>query len=118
MAGKKEPFYEPQKRTAQSTSEDIDLGRVLSGWLFCYQRVAFENETSGGTNTRIRTMQNELVFEHSEQLSPVADRLYWDDMPIYIKEGDYLRISFAGVTADDVLSVYASGWKQKIGRGE
>ncbi len=118
MSNKKEPFYEPQRKTASATTENIDLGRVPSGWLYCYQRVAVEDETSGVDKIRVSTMLNEQVFEHTEQITATAAKLYWYDEPIYVKEGDYLRVTFTGMTTGDTLAVYASGWKQKIGRGE
>lgn len=110
MANKKHPFHRVRTVTASAGTNLIKDVRVRPARLYCYQRVAVENETSPYTRLRIEVRGRGPDFLSSEQQQPRDDVLYWDDVPIYATEGMTLTVELTGCTADDLLKMYVTGW--------
>lgn len=111
MAHKKMPFYRILTATAESGTNTLDLEPVETGWLTCVQRFAALNRSSAYTRLRFLLVSTGEDFLASEQATPQANELYWDDVPIYLSEGQFLRVEMTGCTADDILKAYLTGWR-------
>lgn len=115
MAQKKQPFDLSLTADADAGSNDVKMDRVPSGWLYCIQHTAVENETTDFTDFRIMKggVGGEFLLE--EQELPEGGVLYWTNEGYYLHEGQYLLVRFTGCSAGDKLRVYLTGWRQ-IGR--
>lgn len=113
MAQKKQPFDLVLTKTATAGSNDVEMERVPSGWLYCLQRIATENQTSPGTDIRLMMAGGGEEVLVAEQDTPLADTLYWITDPVYIGEGKFLIARFSGCTASDLLKCYIMGWRQR-----
>lgn len=113
---KKNPFHSTLSKSAASGTNEISTDPVLPGRLYCYQRIGVLNQTSPFTRLRIIIRTGAGDFISSEHQAPQADQLYWDDMPIYLTQGQELVIEMTGCAAADVLRSYLSGWWQQNGK--
>lgn len=79
--------------------------------IWCLQGIAFENET-GARGTFRRYIEghgyNHYVAEHQ---SPGAAELIFTDKILYLLPGERLVIRQASCTANDILALYAHGYK-------
>lgn len=114
MAYKKQPFQRTIDKTAVVGTNSIEDQQVKDGYLYCYQRVAVVNITTKYTRLRILVQGAGKDFMASEQQTPQANELYWDDVPTYVTEGRKLVAELTGCTADDDLQMHVTGWYQKI----
>ncbi len=97
-----------------SATEYIDDDRVKPGYEHIITRIAIENETSGFTRLRIGTWDGANYQLAEEQKNPAAATLYWTTYPIYISEGENLRIELKGATLNDIIMVYVDGFFRRI----
>ncbi len=71
------------------------------------------NEDSAYTSCTIKygalTSVHELQFVGNPQ---AGERITFDQVPIYIRDGYTLEVEFAGVTAADTLTVVVMGWRE------
>lgn len=111
MANKKMPFHRILTKTAASGTNTLDLEPVNSGWLECLQRFAVVDEDNACTRLRFMFISPAGEFLVSEQATPQAGELYWDDMPVYLSEGMFFRVELTGCTAGDVIRAYLTGWR-------
>lgn len=110
MANKKHPFHRVHTVTASAGTNLIEDNRVSTPRLYCYQRIAVENETLPYTRLRIEIRGRGPDFLVSEQHHPRAGVLYWDDIPVYATGRMTLTAELTGCTASDVLKMYLTGW--------
>jgi len=113
MGHKKYPFQRVIYETASAGTNTLKDDRIESGYLYCYQRVAVLNKTNPFTRSRVIVSGAGLDFISSEQHNPNADVLYWDDVPLYVSEGNQLQAELTGCSASDELFMYVTGWLQR-----
>ena len=105
----------PIRFIATSTgTEYIDDDRVKPGYEHVITRVALENLTSALTRFRIGVWDGANYQLSEEQKTPVAATLYWTSDPIYLSEGENLRIEKVGGAVSDVIMVYIDGFFRKV----
>jgi hypothetical protein len=84
---------------------------VPTGEIWCLQGIAYENET-GARGTFRRYIDghgyNHYVAEHQ---SPGAAELIFTDELLYLLPGERLVVRQASCTANDILALYAHGYK-------
>lgn len=110
MGNKKHPFHRIITKTASAGTNLLEDDRVRSGRLYCFQRIAVENETTAYTRLRLEIRSASPDFLFSEQSAPQAGKLYWDDVPVYVTEELRLVAELTGCTLNDVLKMYLIGW--------
>ena len=98
-------------------TEYIDDDRVKPGYEHIITRVAVENLTSAFTRFRIGVWDGANYQLSEEQKSPVAATLYWTSDPIYLSEGENLRIEKVGGAVSDVIMIYIDGFFRNISSG-
>jgi hypothetical protein len=98
------------KASAGGTNEEITFGPVPSGHLWVINWFGLENETTAFTSLRVYIGGLGQPHYLVEDVSLLADRLYWHEGPLYIGEGRTLVFRFVGTTASDVLRAYAHGF--------
>lgn len=113
MGQKKYPFEDILTKQASAGSNDVQMSRIRSGWLYCIQHVAIENETNDCDDVRILKAGAGGEFLLFEEDATEAATLYWIDEDIYLTESQYLLVRFTGCTLADELKVYIRGWRQE-----
>lgn len=108
------PFDRIIRKVAASGSNDLTLDPVQTGRLYCLQRVSVENETSPCTSIQLLKSGRGGEFLVDEEKSAQPDVLYSHGRDIYLTEGQYLLVRFAGCTASDSLVVYVSGYYRVV----
>lgn len=96
-------------------TEYIDDDRVKPGYEHILTRIAIENLSHAMTRFRVGVWDGANYQLSEEQKSPVAATLYWTADPIYLSEGENLRIEIVGATVNDVIMVYIDGFFRKGG---
>ena len=105
----------PLRFVSTSTgTEYIDDERVKPGYEHIITRVALENLTTALTSFRVGVWDGANYHLSEAQASPVAATLYWTADPIYLSEGENLRIEKVGGAVSDVIMVYIDGFFRKI----
>ena len=93
------------------TYDYVKSSIVPPGEIWCLQGIAYENETTAGGTFR-RYIEghgyNHYIAEHQ---SPGAAELIFSDQILYLLPGERLVIRQASCTANDVLALYAHGYK-------
>ncbi len=114
MTGKRRPFNRRISKPAVGTLDTLDDRPVPAGWLRCYQRF-------GGLDVDNTTTYFRFVFGGSnptqviwEKRSTTADNFYGDANPVWMREGQYMRVIVGGATASDDLSLHVTGYDLKI----
>ena len=100
--------------SAGVATEYIDDGPVKPGAMRIINRVAIENQTTGFTQLRIGVWDGANFQMLEEQKTPAAATLYWTADPIYLSEGENIRIELVGCTPNDVVTAYVDGFTRKI----
>jgi hypothetical protein len=113
MAQRRQLFDDILSVDAVAGSNDLESERVESGWEWCVQHLAVENETSNFTDFRVLKERAGSEYLLEEQDSPLADVLYWSGEEYYLSDGQRLVVRFTGCTAGDRLRVYLSGWRRE-----
>ena len=85
--------------------------RVPPGEIWCLQNIAYENET--GARGTFRRFIDGHGYEHyvAELQGPGAAELIHTNDILYLLPGERLGIRQATCTANDILSLYAHGYK-------
>ena len=96
-------------------TEYIDDDRVKPGYEHIITRVALEDLTSALTSFRIGVWDGANFHLSEEQKTPVAATLYWTADPIYLSEGENLRIEKVGGAVSDVIMIYIDGFFRAVG---
>ncbi len=91
-------------------TEYIDDERVKPGYEHIITRIAIENLNHAFTRFRIGVWDGANHQLSEEQKSPAAATLYWTADPIYLSEGENLRIEIVGATVGDIIMVYIDGF--------
>lgn len=113
MANKKQPFSWILRRDAIAAADSFLSYIVPSGYLYCVQRVAFEDETTLVTDVRFYVSTPGRDFVIAEKDTLAADTLYVYDEPFYMVEGARLKVAVTGATGGDKLVAYVAGWYQQ-----
>ncbi len=95
-------------------TEYIDDDVVRPGYLHIITRVAVENETTAFTQFRVGVYDGANYHLAEEQKAPAVDTLYWTSDPIYLSEGERLRIELKGCTSGDVVMAYIDGFYRRV----
>ncbi len=95
-------------------TEYIDDERVKPGYEHIIIRIAVENLTNAFTRFRIGVWDGANYQLSEEQKSPAAATLYWTSDPVYLSEGENLRIEIVGATVSDVIMVYIDGFFRRV----
>lgn len=103
--------------SAGVATEYIDDDRVKPGYEHIITRVALENQTTAFTQFRLGVWDGANYQLSEEQKTPAAATLYWTTDPIYLSEGENLRIELKGCTSGDVVMVYIDGFFRKLSEG-
>jgi len=81
--------------------------------IWCLQGIAYENET-GARGTFRRGIERSDDYEwYAEHENPAADELIFTDKVLFMIPGDRLAIRQASATANDIIRLYAHGYKVK-----
>ena len=97
--------------------EYINDETVKPGYMHIVTRIAVENETTLFTRFRIGVWDGSNFHLSEEQKSPAAATLYWTTDPIYLSEGENLRIELKGCTSGDVVRVYVDSFIKLLKEG-
>ena len=95
-------------------TEYIDDERVKPGYEHIITRIALENQTSALTSFRVGVWDGANFHLSEEQKTPAAATLYWTADPLYLSEGENLRIEIVGGAVSDVIMIYIDGFFRKI----
>ncbi len=95
-------------------TEYIDDERVKPGYEHILNRIAIENLNNNFTRFRIGIWDGANFHLSSEQKLPLAATLYWTADPIYLSEGENLRIEIVGCTVGNVINVYVDGFFRRL----
>lgn len=95
-------------------TEYIDDDRVKPGYEHIITRIAIENLSHAMTRFRVGVWDGANYHLAEEQKSPGAATLYWTTDPIYLSEGENLRIEIAGATVSDVIMTYVDGFFRRV----
>ena len=99
------------KVVVDTTLEYVKSDIVPPGEIWAIQGIAYENET-GARGTFRRYIEghgyNHYIAEHQ---SPGAAELIHTDKILYLLPGERLTIRQASAVANDILSLYAHGYK-------
>lgn len=102
------------REVAKATGGTYDYVKseiVPPGEIWCLQGIAYENET-GARGTFRRYLEGHGYDHHiAEHQSPGAGELIFTDEILYLLPGERLVIRQATCTLDDVLALYAHGYK-------
>jgi len=115
MGQKKYPFHRTITLAAVAGTNLLKDDQVGPLDLVCYQRVAVINETNPYTRLRLTIQRVGPTFLISEEANPRVDQLYWDDVAVYLTEGEIYTAELTGCSASDVLKMYVTGWEQENG---
>jgi hypothetical protein len=99
------------KKSAAATNEELKVGPVDPGYIWIVNWFAVEDETTAYTYLRGLIAGGGKDHYLFEERSPLAARLYWSSVPIYVPEGRYLVARLNGTTSGDVLRMYVEGFK-------
>lgn len=111
-------YRKPIKFTSAGVAtEYINDETVKPGYIFMLTRIVVENETTSYTSFRIGVYDGTNYHLEEEQKTPVAGQLYWTTEPIYIAEGENLRVELVGCTSGDIVKVYVDGFFRKLTEG-
>lgn len=101
----------PLRFVSTSTgTEYINDERVKPGELQIITRLAVENLNNTMTRFRICVWDGANLHFLAEQKSSSAATLYAFVDPIYLSEGENLRIELVGASVGDVTNVYVDGF--------
>lgn len=103
--------------SAGAATEYVNDETVKPGYMHVVTRVAIENETSLFTRFRVGVWDGANYQLSEEQKNPAAATLYWTADPIYLSEGENLRIELKGCASGDVVRVYIDSFIRKISGG-
>lgn len=95
-------------------TEYIDDERAKPGYEHIITRIAIENLNNAFTRFRVGVWDGANYQLSEEQKTPVAATLYWTADPIYLSEGENLRIEIVGATVSDVIMVYVDGFFRRV----
>lgn len=98
-------------------TEYIDDERVKPGYEHILTRIAVENKTTAFTSFRVGVWDGANYHLSEEQKAPAAGTLYWTSDPLYLSEGENLRIELKGCTCSDEVMVYVDGFFRNIAEG-
>jgi hypothetical protein len=100
-------------KASGSTYDYVETDRVPQGQIWVLETIAYENETGArGTFRRYIERSGTVIFV-SELQGPGAAELIYTDNKMHLAEGEKLVIRQASCTANDVLSLYITGYVYK-----
>lgn len=106
------PVLVPGYRTSVgAANEDIEFDPIPPGRLQVITNLAMENLTTNFTSLRIIIRGGGQDVVVMEDLSCIANRLYWHDGELFIPEDHYLVLRFTGTTNLDELRGYIVGYQ-------
>ena len=93
------------------TYDYVQTDVVPPGEIWCLQHYSFENETGTRGTVRLFLGTKEVPIFLKEHEAPLADELVFEDAPLFIREGQRFGFRQASCTADDILKLYAIGYR-------
>jgi hypothetical protein len=98
-------------KAAGGTYDYVKSDIVPVGEIWCLQGIAYENET--GARGAFRRYIEGHGYEHflAEHSSPGAGELIFTNEVVYLVPGECLAIRQASCHANDILALYAHGYK-------
>lgn len=93
------------------TYDYVETDLVPPGEIWCFEHYAFENQTGARGVLRLYKGTKETPFFLKEEQSPGAAELVFDDAPLFIRPGQRLGFRQATCTLNDVLMLYATGYR-------
>jgi hypothetical protein len=100
--------------TADAGTNNLDSTAVPAGSVYVIQSVAAVDVDNAPTLIQILSQGTAVYGFLNEDVSPAADRaLIWTGA-ITLKEGDYIRGHFEGVTANDDIVLDVWGFEFKV----
>ncbi len=108
----KMPIRIREKKVVVDTAlEYVKSAIVPSGEIWCLQNITYENETGArGTFRRYIEGHGYDHFVAEIQGPGAAELIQWDG-ELFLLPGERLTVRQASCTANDVLSLYAHGYK-------
>jgi hypothetical protein len=99
------------KVVVNTTLEYVKLAIVPQGEIWCLQGIAYENET-GARGTFRRYIEGHGYNHYIAELQgPGAAELIYTNDIVYLLPGERLVVRQASCTANDILALYAHGYK-------
>ena len=100
-------------KAAGGTYDYVKSEAVPQGEIWCLQNVAYENET-GARGTFRRGVERAGFYKwYWEYESPAADELVFSEAVSFLYPGESLAVRQASATANDILHLYARGYRVK-----
>jgi len=99
------------KVVVNETLEYVRTEIVPPGEIWCLQGIAYENETGARGTFRRYIAGHGYNHYVAEYTTPGAGELIFTDKLLYLLPGERLTIRQASCTANDVLALYAHGYK-------
>ncbi len=112
MMHEKYPIRIREREVASGGTYDyVKSDIVPPGEIWCLQHIAYENET-GARGTFRRYIEGH-GYDHflAEHQSPGSAELIFSEVAQYLLPGERLTVRQASCTANDVLQLYADGYK-------
>ena len=95
-------------------TEYFDDLRVKPGYEHIITKIAIENISHAMTRFRVGVWDGASYHLSEEQKLPAAATLYWTSDPIYLSEGENLRIELVGAAVGDITAVYIDEFFRRV----
>jgi hypothetical protein len=103
--------FDVTAKAANGTLDYVQTDRVPQGEIWCLQGIAYENETGARGTFRRGVERNGQYVWYAEHSTPGAGELVFTDKILYLIPGERLVLRQATCTANDILHLYAHGYK-------
>ncbi len=111
MAEKMPLDIEVRALATGTTPDYIETDQVPPGEIWCFEHYSFENQTGARGTLRLYKGTKSTPFFLKEHEAPLANELVFEDAPLFVREGQKLGFRQADCTANDVLKIYATGYR-------
>lgn len=112
LQGFRYPFVRViRKNSTGLTTEVLQDDPVPTKRIRVIEHMAVEDQTTAFTSFRVYLAGLGEKLYLTQQGSPQAGVLYWDDVPIYIPEGRYLAVDLVGCTNGDKIALHLNGFE-------
>lgn len=103
-------FYESYLfKLAVGGIETLDDRRVPQGQMRKITHLSIEDRANNFTYVRIATSDGNVDMIQEEEVTCLANNVYWTRSPIYVKEGHFIRFILSGCTATDQIHAFIQG---------
>ncbi len=98
-------------KVASSGTDYVKSEIVPAGEIWCLQGITYENETGARGTFRRYIDGHGYPFYLAEHTSPGLGELIFTDKLLYLLPGERLVIRQASCIANDIIALYAHGYK-------